>query len=129
MITGEMAHCLGDARKGTEQRALTMAALEAQWPAVVDCGVFISGARHGARAVVVVDLALLDARSATDVISSPALASLLAYYRTVPRKAAVKNGLVLLVCGSPHALDKAYQLVDAAVAIHHHQVLLSRIFS
>lgn len=86
-------------------------------PLVMDCGVYLPGCRHRGRALVVADLSLL--RSHLPPVSH--LAQLVAYYQTVPRKSAAKNGLVLLVAGRPDQFPKAFALIQQLLC--HFQVL------
>ena len=95
----------------------TPLSVESLNPLVMDCGVYLPGCRHRGRALVVADLSLL--RSHLPPVSH--LAQLVAYYQTVPRKSAAKNGLVLLVAGRPDQFPKAFALIQQLLC--HFQVL------
>ncbi|XP_059353299.1 uncharacterized protein LOC130701846 isoform X2 [Daphnia carinata] len=84
-------------------------------PLVMDCGVYLPGCRHRGRALVVADLSLL--RSHLPPVSH--LAQLVAYYQTVPRKSAAKNGLVLLVAGRPDQSSSAFGLIEQLLCHFH----------
>lgn len=81
-------------------------------PALMDCGVYLPGLRHGGKALVVAELALLQEEK-NKAVTATDLARLLAHYRSslVPRKSASKNGLVLLVVGRPEEFPEAFQLI------------------
>ena len=85
--------------------------------AVMDCGLYLPGLRHGGKALVVAELSLLDEQEA--VVTAADLTKLLAHYRSslVPRKSASKNGFILLVVGRPEESPKAFQLIQQLV--HH----------
>ena len=94
----------------TAGRGVTAAPLsvESLNPLVMDCGVYLPGCRHRGRSLLVAELSLL--RSHLPPVSH--LAQLVAYYQTVPRKSAAKNGLVLLVAGRPDQFPKAFALIE-----------------
>lgn len=91
---------------------------------VMDCGVYLPGCRHRGRALLVADLSLL--RSHLPPVSH--LAQLVAYYQTVPRKSAAKNGLVLLVAGRPDQFPKAFELIQQLVCHFHVRTRCSSLF-
>lgn len=99
---------------GEEQRTAPANSVDALGPSVMDCGVYLPGCRQGGRAVAVVELARLEERPPT----LAALAQLLAYYHTVPRKSAAKHGLVVLVVGRADRFPAAFALVEQLVACH-----------
>ena len=104
---------------------VTIATLQAEPVPVLDCGVFLSAWRHGTRAVVVFDMGTFQKALQTPPgtgVWETSLERLLRYYRTVPRKAATKNGVVLLLCGSPKSMPVGFSLIDNAVKIHYRQV-------
>lgn len=84
---------------------------------VMDCGVYLPGCRHRGRALVVAELSLL--QSSQPLVSD--LAQLVAYYQTVPRKSAAKNGLILLIVGRPDQFQNAFGLIEQLLC--HFQVL------
>ncbi|XP_045034218.1 uncharacterized protein LOC123475512 isoform X2 [Daphnia magna] len=89
--------------------------VESLSPLVMDCGVYLPGCRHRGRALVVAELSLL--RSHLPPVSH--LAQLVAYYQTVPRKSAAKNGLILLVVGRPDQSSSAFGLIEQLLCHFH----------
>ena len=87
--------------------------VDALGSSVMDCGVYLPGCRQRGRAVAVAELAALQNRLPT----LTALAQLLAYYRTVPRKSAAKHGLILLIVGLPNHFPKAFGLIEQLVTL------------
>ena len=88
--------------------------------AVLKCGVYMAGVRHRGRAVVVAELALLYSQLTAITVSR--LADLLRYYHSVPRKAATKNGMSLLIVGDTCRFGDAFRFVEQTLC-HYHQVL------
>jgi hypothetical protein len=88
--------------------------------AVLKCGVYMAGVRHRGRAVVVAELALLYNQLTAITVSR--LADLLRYYHSVPRKAATKNGMSLLIVGDTSRFDDAFRFLEQTLC-HYHQVL------
>ena len=105
--------------------SVTIATLQAEPAPVLDCGVFLSAYRHDARAVVVFDAGALQVAlraPSSGGVWQPSLARLLRYYRSVPRKAATKNGIVFLLCGSPATMRSAFDLISNTLQIQSRQV-------
>lgn len=72
------------------------------------CFMYLPGLRHRGRALLVTELDQMDKKELT----AGQLIRLLAYYHSVPRKAAAKNGLVFLVIGKPEEFPEAFALIQ-----------------
>jgi len=80
------------------------------------CFMYLPGLRHRGRALLVTELDQMDKKELT----AGQLIRLLAYYHSVPRKAAAKNGLVFLVIGKPEEFPEAFALIQQL--LHHYLV-------